>query len=327
MPRGNQMSKEDQFVKLLLAGGSKAGKTHFAMEAAADGFNVLYFDGDVSRPTIQSFNDSTLNRVWYMDLCDTQAVARMWILIERMFTTAKFMWDDTNQQTLKAADADAVAVWQIELAKMCGRDVLVIDSWTSVVNSIKQQIAKRTGIDLANPSTVEMRELYGRANHMADFILKCILGIRCHVIVTAHPAEYEHKTKPKGLVSDQKEKDMKIEYVKKIPASISNPHGNKMGKYFTDVCWIEPNAMGKRMIDGRPDPLRESGGRFNKIKDTSEYSFKRLVKEAGGVYPEAPDSFEQLSAITEYSVGEYTPPDSSTKGKPVLANRGGTVKL
>lgn len=327
MPRGNQMPAENQLVKLLLVAPSKAGKTHYAMQAAAAGFNLLFLDGDVGRPTIQSFTSETLNRIWYMDLGDSQTVARMYQLTNKMFKTPNYLWDDTRQETLKPENIDTSEIWEINLGLLTHRDILVIDTWTSLVNSIKKDTAKKCQIDLQNIQDGEGRTLYGNGNHKCDFLLQCIQSAKCHIIVNAHPAEYEHKIKPKGLVKDQKEKDMKVEYIRKIPASISNPHGNKMGKYFTDVCWLSPNLMGKRTIDGRPDPDRESGGRFNKIKDTSEYSFARLVKEAGGIVPETRESFPLIGGVKEYAVGEYKTPESSATKKGVLVNKGGAVKL
>ena len=95
------MPEENQLVKLLLIGASKAGKTHFCMQAARDGFNVLYLDGDVSRPTIMSFSPEILERIWYMNLCDSQTVARHWQLMEKLFKTPDYLWDDTDRKSTR----------------------------------------------------------------------------------------------------------------------------------------------------------------------------------------------------------------------------------
>lgn len=329
MPRGNNMPQEDQLVKLLLVGPSKAGKTHYCMQAARDGFNVLYMDGDVSRPTIMAFSDETLERLWYMNLCDTQTMARQWQLTEKMFKTPNYLWDDTNQGSLKGSDASESAVWRINLASMTYRDVIVIDSWTSFINSVKKQIAKVNGLDLAQLGDNDTRSLYGAGNHMVDFILGCLQAAPCHVIVTAHPGEYEHKVKPRGLISGIKEKDMILKSVRSIPLSLSNPHGNKMGKYFTDVAWISPSVVGnKRMLDGRPDPERESGGRFNKQKPTDEFSFKELVKLAHGLTPDSDNWTDfTISGVEEFSKGEWKTPEATKAQGNVLRSAGGKIPL
>ena len=148
MPRGSNMPKEDQLVKLLLVAPSKMGKTHYVMEAAKAGFNLLYLDGDVSRPTIQSFDEKTLNRVWYMNLEDTQKLARLWQIVEKLFTETDYLWDDTNQRTLNTADIEIVAVWLMNMVQMTCTDVLGLDSWTAIVESIKHRVAKKIGTAL-----------------------------------------------------------------------------------------------------------------------------------------------------------------------------------
>jgi hypothetical protein len=64
-------NESDSLCKLLLIGDGKVGKTHYAGMAAACGLNVLYFDGDVGRPTLRTLPKEVRSRIYSLDCADT----------------------------------------------------------------------------------------------------------------------------------------------------------------------------------------------------------------------------------------------------------------
>lgn len=97
MPRGNEIKEESKLVRCLLIGPSKAGKTHWSLAAANEGYNVIIFDGDNSRRTISHIekNDS----IFHFDVNDNMFQPRFAPVIREFCTSRRFVWDD-NAQTI-----------------------------------------------------------------------------------------------------------------------------------------------------------------------------------------------------------------------------------
>lgn len=288
MPRMDNPPKAQALVKLLMIGDGKIGKTHYAGMAAAAGLNVLYLDGDVGAQTIAGLPMEARRHVYLLNMADriTGGVRSPDFAdnMGAMTSTIRFRWNDTDQREAKRADK-GVEVWEIEPAKLDHNDLLVIDSWTGLTESMMLKCAQANGVDLSNATTSAMRPVYQGANLMATSMLQVIRSVRCHVIVIAHPDEYTHMTKPTGRrVSDAKENDMVIDWTKMIPKTTSKPQGLNMAKYFTDVAWAEMSPSGKeRRLNFQVKNDRVSGGHFDSSKDADkEYSFGELVKAVGG---------------------------------------------
>jgi hypothetical protein len=199
----------------------------------------------------------------------------------------KTRWNDTEQRVAKRNDSGC-EIWELEPSKMDHNDLLVIDSWTGLTESIMLKCAQANGIDLATASTPQMRPVYQSAALQSTSLLQIIRSIRCHVIVIAHPDEYTHMTKPEGRkVSDTKETDMVIDWTKMIPKTTSKPQGLVMGKYFSDIAWAEMSPSGKeRRLNFRVRADRVSGGHFDDSKSADEdYSFASLIRRIGGTLP------------------------------------------
>lgn len=290
MPRMDQSSiSVPTHIKLLLIADGKVGKTRFAGEAAAAGFNVLYMDGDVGTPTLSQLPIEAKRNLYLLPIHDTimggDRDSRMVETFEEFAQNITFRWNDTLGRVAKRNDTEEI--WEIKPAMMDRGCVLVLDSWTSMIESIMLRAARANGVDLTDAKLSEMRDVYRAAGGKATQILQLIRSMPCHVIVLAHPDEYEHRVAPDGKrVRDLNEKDMIIEWTKMIAKSTSRPHALQMPKYFTDVAWMEVSPTGVRKIDFRAKASRVSGGHFSEIKDTTEYSFANLVKEIGGFVPD-----------------------------------------
>lgn len=315
MPRANnEKAIPKQTVKLLLIGDGKGGKTFFAGLAAAD-FNVLFLDGDVATPTImqKDFPAKLRDNIYIMNVGDRSNPALTHDFIDFMvaFTTQqKLIWDDTNSKVAKKSD-DLVEseVWEIKPAALDKNWVLVIDSWTSLVQSCMLWAARTHGVDLADTSASEMRNVYSSAGMKLTQILVIIQRANCHIICLSHPDEYVKQRRPEGKTVEQiKEKDMVVEWTKIIPKSCSKPHSMTMAKFFTDVAWMTSNPNGtERQLDFRLDPGKISGGHFDAKKSIKEYSFANLVKQIGGTVPEAHAPIDSVLTIFEPGTYEGAP--------------------
>lgn len=303
MPRMDQAPSESKRIKLLLIGDGKVGKTYFAGSAAAAGFNVLYMDGDVGTPTLSQLPDAAKRNLYLLPMHDTilggSRDSRFIEAFEEFSSNITFRWNDTDGRVAKRTDTDK-EVWEIKPALMDDNCVVVLDSWTSLVESMMLRAAIANSVDLTDAKLSEMRDVYRAAGAKATQILQLIRAMPCHMIVLAHPDEYEHRVNPEGKkVRDINEKDMIIEWTKMVAKSTSRPHSLQMPKYFTDVAWMETSPTGTRRLDFRVKASRISGGHFSDVKDTDEYSFANLVKAIGGTVPapSAPASIDRWLTI------------------------------
>lgn len=291
MPVGSEMPEEIQLIKLLLIGNSKVGKTHYAVSAARAGFNVLYIDGDVSRPTIRQFPPDALKRLFYLQFNDVVADSGMYIpkyalLVKRLLSQGVFSWDDTaNRLFVEDDSSNGHARVDLNVAKLNSNWVIVFDSWTAISHSIMSAMALNANVDLSEMDKAG-QSIYGSANNFATDILSRIRSLQCHTIVIAHPDEYtKYKVKPGNLKDAQRTENREIEYARMIPKSVSRPHGMSLASYFTDVAWLEINVADKRIINFETTKDREGGGRFSGKYPVDEVGFSELVKRAGGSIP------------------------------------------
>lgn len=301
MPRMNEVKGSNRLIKLLLIGDSKIGKTHYAGMAAEDGFNLLYMDGDVGAQTLSLLSQAAQERIYYMQVGDSIGnglrAPRFRDLFAEFTTSIKFKWNDDEQRLAKASDN--ATKWEIVPGRMDESVILVLDSWTALVESIMLHCANQIGVDLSNASTSEMRPVYQSSGIMATAFLQTIRSAPCHVLVIAHPDEFSHTIKPDGRkVKDIKETDLVIDWTKLIPRSTSKPHGMQLGKYFTDVGWLELSPAGdKRVVNFKAKNDRVVGGHFQGVASSDEYSFANLVKLVGGQIPTNHDTDKWLTII------------------------------
>lgn len=312
MPRMDQAPPSERLIKALVIGDGKIGKSFFAGMAAADGFNVLYADGDVGAQTLSQLPIEAQRRIYLMNMGDTiLGGVRDSKFIESMqeFTTnIKVRWNDTHQRVAKRTDADEI--WEIRPSALDHNTVFVLDSWTGLVESIMLQAARANGVILEDASTTQMRPVYQSGALKATSILQVIRSMPCHVIVIGHPDEYQHKTAPEGKsVRDIKETDMVVDWTKLVPKSTSRPHGLTMAKYFTDVAWMEMNPAGtQRRLNFKVKHDRVSGGHFDGVASVEEYSFANLVRKVGGHVPDGTQPIDHwLNIIPAGTIVESAP--------------------
>ena len=317
MSRATNQPEETQLVKLLLIGESKSGKDHYAMEAAEAGFNLILLDGDVGRQTVNRkksdgsyfFSEAARYRTFLIDAADRVDSTRFGRIVSDLFSARPIAyWDDTNSKIVNPNldDLTESEVWEIAVTKLTHNDILVIDTWTSLSYSEMRRIAAVQGEKLEDMDKAP-RDVYQPVGNKLTAFLTMIQHIQCHVIVLAHPDEFLQYKKPLNKSQrDAKEGDLVLKKQIMIPKSSSKPHGYTMGKYFSDILWIEQSHTEERWIDGRTDPNKIVGSRFTGRKKSKEYSFAELVRQAGGVIPKGDGT---TPGIVEHSKGSFTKPE------------------
>ena len=105
---------------------------------------------------------------------------------------------------------------------------------------------------------------------------------------------------------EAKELDQIIEWTRMIPKSSSNPHGLTMGKFFTDVGWMDVTRGGRRELSFKLDQNRSSGGHLDSKGDPREsHSFANLVRSIGGHVPDPKRAEDIEPALKIYEPGQY----------------------
>lgn len=325
MPRGDQLTAAQVTAKLMILGDPKAGKTEYALKAAEAGFNVLYLDGDVAAQTLTAVSPAARSRIFYMDVgdrLDSGIDPRMIQIVADFFTSSKFLWNDTKQAVYSRMKDDhdpetgacLDEIWEIRPARFDNRWVLVLDSWTTLSYSAMLAKGLDMGVDLGDIEKADMNLYAGAGNRLTN-MLATIQKAKCHFIVIGHPAQFEKTKSPDNQRAGEiKAKDRIVEWTKMVPKSSSNPHGLTMGKYFSDIGWIDVDKFGKRKLDFDTTNQRVSGGHMTGKGDPrGEYSFANVVKHIGGAIPEPSDDLGE--GLTIHLPGTFIP-----ASKPVAAN-------
>lgn len=329
-------------LKLLLTADTKAGKTHYVMQAAAAGFNVLYLDGDVGIQTLKQLPPAAQKRVFYMPIGDYtndsgEYVSRMAQFFVDFTTSGVLTWNDTKGKLFNrndyAQDWDRTdpenpkvlggdVIWQIRPARIGTDTLLVLDSWTTLIQSLIMWKADDLSIDLLEIEK-HGREMYTGAGHKATQFLTLLRGLNCHVAVIAHPREYQKRSPPPGSKGQVAEKDMKLDWTKMVPISTSNPHALTMGKHFSDCAWLDVTPAGTRYIDFRPSSDRVIGGHFHTREEVGKLPIDALIRQIGSDIPvnATPDAW-----LTRYGPGEFMPAGSKPTPAPLIGSSAATSK-
>lgn len=333
MPRASNIHASHALIKALIIGDPKAGKTDWAVRAAEAGFNVLLMDGDVAIQTVQQLSQAAKERIFYMDVSDNlvgESDPRMIETVAGFMTSSRFLWNDRTQREFSAIrdpkTEDGFAadeIWEFRPAKLNENWVFIPDSWTTLAYSAMIAKANDMGESLADVEKIE-RGIYSGVGNRLTNIAATIQKMPCHVIVPGHSEQYEKTKSPENkTVKEVKETEKIIEWTKMIPKSSSKPHGLTLGKFFSDVGWMEVDKWGKRKLSFVATNTRVSGGHLNSVGDPREsHSFAALVKSIGGTVP-GPGGAPLGEALTIWESGTFKPATiggkpNSTGGKPAV---------
>jgi hypothetical protein len=309
VPRLSDADAPEVKLRILLLGDTKTGKTHWAGQAAEAGFNVLYLGGDVELPTLVKLSPAAKERLYYMPIHSDM------IQIVADVVTGRYLWNDAKAKKFSAlkdgTDESGAAldpIWELKPTLLDRKWVMVIDSWSTLSYSAMLAKAGEMGVDLADIEKVE-RSIYSGVGNRLTAILNTLEKAGCHIIVIGHGRQMEKTKAPDGgkqTVKEVREIDRVIEWTKMIPQSSSNPHGLSMGKFFTDIGWLQFNAGNKRKLSFKPVHDRVSGGHLNTEGDPdTDHSFAALIKFLGGTIPDGTQGTGE--GLTIHPAGTYVP--------------------
>jgi len=327
MPQLDNLPDAQQLVKVLNIGFSKAGKTHWTMQAAEQGFRLIFLDGDRSLATLNALSPEAKKRVFYVDCHDTAGRARFATIVNNMFTSPVFTWNDTKQQQVAPSQQPEVGdtIWEIRLDQVDSRDILVIDTWTSLSYSWLSDAAGGA-INLTNEKID--RGVYAASGNRATWALNLLCSVlKCHVVVNGHPDEFQKLRNPEGKLKNQTETDKIVEWTRSIPASVSKPHGSRMAKHFTDVLNHRITAGRDRKIDSRSFDDEDGGGVWNDFEAASKRTFSDLAKARGVTLPGKDAPFSNAITVYEWTEERASGGVKGPVKQVATPVTGGTVKV
>jgi len=320
MPRGDKMQEAPKppLIHGLILGDEKVGKTTWLLEAAEAGFNVLLLGGDVESQRIADLTPAAQARVYYMDVSDDMVGIidpKMIQTVADFFSSSTFLWNDTKQQMYSRLkdehDPETGAaldeIWVIKPGKLDWTWVLGLDSWTTLSYSAMLAKSESEGVSLADIEKIERNIYQGVGNRLTN-IAFTQQKAPCHTLTTGHPSQYEKRKSQDGKTVREatKENDQIVEWTKMVPKSSSNAHGYGIGKFFSDIGWIDVDKWGKRVINFLKTSERTSGGNLNSKGDPRvDHRFVDLVKKIGGRVPDGTQGTGD--GLTIYEPGTYIP--------------------
>lgn len=315
-------------IHLLLIGATKMGKSDYVVQAAIDGYQVIYIDSDNGFPTILEAtknHPSARERIHYFNPVNMMA------FVDAFLTLPIIRYNIRTRDVPNFKDKPDDRIVEIYPARIPRGIILSIDSWSSYCLSTMETKAEKNQVDLMDIDKVS-REIYGGSGFHASQTAGSIQRLPFHVILQAHPAVFERKEKPADRTASAiKETDMIIRETTDVIQSTSAPHGATMGKYFNQVGWLEVSRTNQRVLDFRVQHGRMGGGTPGDVKDPrTEYRFSKLW----GPVPQYPDqsvwiqemSSEEMKVKAQQTgikLGGAKPATPATPASPVAPAAGG----
>lgn len=300
---------------MLLVGGTKMGKSDYPVQAAIDGFTVLYFDKDNGLATISTATANHIEarkRIHYFNPVNFATA------VEAFLTQPIFRYNVRTKDVPNFSDKPDDRIVEIYPAKIPKGVIFVLDSWTSLCLSIMQNKADQNKVSLTDIDKYS-REIYGGSGFLATQLATLLQNVPFHSIVIGHPGIFERKEKPENKTAGMiGEKDMIVRETTEVVISTSLPHGATLGKFFNQIGWLTVNRMNARVLDFRVEQGRMGGGTPNDVGDPrKEYRFSRLF----GPVPTYPDESIWMREMTTEEMKAKAQASSGIKlgAKPAVA--------
>src|SRR6185369_9754771 len=238
----DQIPAGDDPVHLLAIADSKVGKSVYAAQAAIDGFNVVYIDGDNGLSALRWAVDSKKNADEIKKRIQYFGVRRMSTFMSNLLRSSPaspFMWLPVQNALYNKLDTSLspeTVVWKFNIRALPKQWLLVVDSWTSTANdalgigSPEQKAELLDGTD---------QGIYGDANVNLNYICNMLQKASFHVLVLAHGTVFERYEKPINVLGkNMKQGEMKLLESIEVPQSSSRPHGQTMASRFNHIAWM-----------------------------------------------------------------------------------------
>ncbi len=298
-------------MRILAYGAAKMKKTWWAGKAAESGFNVILIDSDNGAHILNNIAVEARSRITHIKTVghtdDSSIPAEF---LTRLLTGKPFLWDEPERKIAPTVEMrfERHSHYYIDISKLTMNDVLVIDSWTKVANSLIYRWFMQNNIEFTSLNRAREgkgnqrthRGMFGWTRQMATWLTNQMLTLPCHVIVIAHQTVYE-----KRKVDEQGNEV--VEWSRTQPISTSGPHAMQMAVDFSEILFFS-RAMQFFKIDTAGETLREGGCRFTPPSSYSwdDLQFVDICKIANSPMP---DTMEEQTAFRWFAAGEYMPDD------------------
>ncbi len=285
MPSANQYLEEEDHLRIFAYGPAKSRKTWWALKAAEAGFRVLLFDFERGASIVNQVSPEARKRIFIIEANDSPTDAYAIAFAVAALKTHEFYFDE---ETRRVSPNKAAGLSHCDMRSF-GRDtVVVFDSYTSLAVSATRQFAFQNSVDLSDASKTSW-EGYRWCGTLLTWLLVQVKQLRCHVIMIGHETHYEkykkHPTDPN--------KQGPLEWTRRQPTSVSNPHGMSITQHFTDILYFHVQGRTAK-IDARGNKLEEGGGRHVAPEEYTwdDLSFAAIVKAAGMPIPTTVAEFD-----------------------------------
>jgi len=303
------LANGNMLLRILAYGPAKSKKTWWALNAAQAGFNVILLDGDDGWQIASQQPAAALERISIWQIKDQMKTPMFAPVLARLLKNSNIVWDESVHK-LESLRPNENCV-KLDLDKLDSNCILVMDSWTALVNSMIMQFARENSIDLTEADKNEW-EFYGWAGRLTTWMLNKLKSLKCHVIVVAHSTVYEKKT--------GKGKSAKTEWARRQPISTSGPAAMQMADKFSDVLFFHVHGSAFKIDTSGADD-KDGGSRVIPPKDYqwNELQFVDICKAAGIRLPGSDNPFLDF-AIT-------APATLQTKSPGVIQAKAATIEV
>ncbi len=278
------------FMRILAYGAPKTKKTLWAAKAAEAGFNVTFFEFDTDGARI--LLSGLVNKQGIEKINVIDCSARLHQNAPYGFMRGLFTQNETYFNETTGIAAPSPLGWKtgttyahINLKKLNANDIIVIDSFSSYVDSLLEAYAANENISLVEAEK-QTWDGWGWMGRVATWALRKLTSLPCHLIVIGHEQNYE-----KRLVTA--EGKTYTAWIRQQPKSVSGPHGQTLSGYFSDCLYFylkrnenristrtkEFSDVGSRIM--APDDHPYAALPFTKIADYSKvYAQQDLLCQA-----------------------------------------------
>lgn len=225
-------------TRSLLYGPDKTKKTLWSCRAAEAGFNVILIDGDNGSSIVNAIDTNTKKhllslearkRILIIDAVNTPTVNVFARFTATFMRGEPFLWDEKGKVSLPVVHARKPEKSYVlfDVSKFTMNDLVVLDSWTRLAQSLLFEWARENNVDLTSVDKEgDQFSLMGYQSRFLDYVLGKLGTFPCHFIVIGHETVYE-KFEGKG-------KDRKVVEQRTQPFSSTGPHAKKLGAHFSN---------------------------------------------------------------------------------------------
>lgn len=319
--RFNKYVANTKSLNIIIYGPPKARKTTWAGMAAESGFTTIFIDIEDGAIVLNQLSEDAKSRLWVIPCSDTASSFSGVEFMGCLFKRDKFIWSVKRKRQIISTSGviDDDHYLLVQKSALNNNIVLVLDSWTALVASLRGKIFSDMGMAIDEAKKLEWSD-YGSGNQVLTNFLNAWRGLQCHKIIIGHE-EFREKSIKIGTVETKRTRGQII--------SFSGNHSATLPAFFDEVVYF----YGKEGGFGKPaahylstafNTDRDGGGRVipSAEYEFSTYPINRLIDDAGVAHPNPALPFEFITEMNAEEVrahfgGNKT---ATTTGAPALVS-------